>query len=100
MQQIKSFFNLLDLIVGTFWSMTLIEIVPLLTSGTTIVFTQADNIMKFILSLLGTVYLAFRIYNYWHMSKLNREIKRLEIYRLRNENLIVKLGEEFLKEKK
>ena len=33
------------------------------------------------------------------MSKLNREIKNLEIYRLKNENLIVRLGEEFLKER-
>lgn len=99
MQQIKTFFNIIDLFFGTWWSITLVEVMPLLTSGTTIVFTQVDNLIKILFSLAGLVYLIFRIINYWHMSKLNREIKRLEIYRLSNENLIVKFGEEFLKDK-
>ena len=99
MQQIKSILNFIDIVLGTFWSITLVEVMPLLTSGTTIVFTQVDNLIKILFSLAGLVYLIFRIINYWHMSKLNREIKRLEIYRLSNENLIVKFGEEFLKDK-
>lgn len=100
MQQIKTFFNLIDILLGTFWSMTVIEIVPLLTSGTTLVFTQVDNIIKILFSLAGLVYLIFRIINYYHMSKLNREIKRLEIYKLNNEKFFVDFNKEFLNDKK
>ena len=99
MHTIKSFLNFIDIILGTFWSITLIEVVPLVTSSPVVVFSQVDNIIKILFSLAGLVYLIFRIINYWHMSKLNREIKKLEIYRLKNENLIVRLGEEFLKER-
>ena len=99
MHTIKSFLNFIDIILGTFWSITLIEVVPLVTSSPVVVFSQVDNIIKILFSLAGLVYLVFRIINYWHMSKLNREIKKLEIYRLKNENLIVRLGEEFLKER-
>jgi len=100
MQQIKTFFNLIDILLGTFWSMTVIEIVPLLTSGTTLVFTQVDNVIKILFSLAGLVYLIFRIINYYHMSKLNREIKRLEIYKLNNEKFFVDFNKEFLNDKK
>ena len=99
MHTIKSFLNFIDIILGTFWSITLIEVVPLVTSSPVVVFSQVDNVIKILFSLAGLVYLIFRIINYWHMSKLNREIKKLEIYRLKNENLIVRLGEEFLKER-
>jgi len=100
MQQIKTFLNLIDIFLGTFWSMTVIEVVPLLTSGTTLVFTQVDNIIKILFSLAGLVYLIFRIINYYHMSKLNREIKRLEIYKLNNEKFFVDFNKEFLNDKK
>jgi hypothetical protein len=98
MQHIKSLLNFIDIILGTFWSVTLIEVVPLLTSGSTVIFTQIDSLIKILFSLAGLVYLIFRIINYWHMSKLNRELKKLEIYKLSNQKTIIDFKKEFLSE--
>jgi hypothetical protein len=83
MQTIKTALNLIDVFFGTIWGLTLTEVLPLLTSGSTAVFTQVDSIIKVLFSLAGLVYLVVRIIHYYHMSKLNRDIKRLEIEQLK-----------------
>ena len=100
MQQVKDVLNFIDILLGTFWSYMIIDIIPILAYSPTVILSDVDNIIKILFSLAGLVYLIFRIINYWHMSKLLREIKQLEIYRLKNENLIIKLGEDLLKKDK
>lgn len=106
MHHVRTFINFLDIVVGTFWGMTLYEVIPLFTSGSsTIVFTQADNIMKFVLSFLGAVYLVFRIHNYYHMSRIDRDLKAIELIYKQEElskrdlKFLKKFYEEFLKDK-
>jgi len=77
MQQIKAFFNLLDIFFGTAWSVMVMDTLPLLTSGSTIVFTQADNFMKLLFSIAGLIYLVFRIHHYHKNTKLDRDLKAI-----------------------
>lgn len=105
MQHIKSLLNFIDIMLGTFWSVTLIEVVPLVTSGTTVVFTQLDNVIKILFSLAGLVYLLVRINHYYRNSKIDRELKAIELIYKQEElskrdlKFLKKFYEEFLKDK-
>lgn len=105
MQQIKAFFNILDAIAGLFWSFTLIDLIPLLSSGSTVIFTQIDNLIKILFSLGGLIYLAFRINHFYRNSKIDRELKSIELIYKQEElskkdlKFLKKFYEEFLKDK-
>ena len=85
--------------------MMVIDTIPLLTSGSTIVFTQADNFMKFMFSLAGLVYLVFRIHHFHKNSKIDRDLKAIELIYKQEElskrdlKFLKKFYEEFLKDK-
>ncbi len=105
MHHVKSILNFIDIILGTFWSVTLIEVIPLLSSGTTVVFTQIDSLIKILFSFGGLIYLAFRINHYHRNSKLDRELKAIELIYKQEElskrdlKFLKKFYEEFLKDK-
>jgi len=105
MQQIKTFFNILDAIAGLFWSFTLIDLIPLLSSGSTVIFTQIDNLIKILISIAGFVYLVVRINHFHRNSKIDRELKAIELIYKQEElskkdlKFLKKFYEEFLKDK-
>ena len=63
MQQIKNIFNCLDYIVSLWWGLTLMDILPLLSSG--YVFSSLDNIIKSLFALVGLIYAIVRCYFYY-----------------------------------
>lgn len=105
MHYIKSLLNFIDIILGTFWSITLIEVLPLVTSGTTVVFTQIDSLIKIMFSLGGLIYLGFRINHFHRNSKLDRDLKAIDLIYKQEElskrdlKFLKKFYEEFLKDK-
>lgn len=96
MQQLKDLLNVFDVIVGTFWGVTLMEIIPVLTTGTTIVFTQLDNVIKIAFAFVGLIYAIVRLYNFIHMAKLNLDYRKQEIIEKQNANFRKKWNDEFL----
>lgn len=103
MLQIRNFFNGLDYLVSLFWSFTLINILPHLSSG--YVFSTLDNIIKTLFALAGLVYAVIRCYVYYlkglrENSKALIEEKRAlqEIENLKTKNFYEKLkNDDFLK---
>ena len=104
MHTVKSLLNFIDIILGTFWSITLIEVVPLVTSGSTVIFTQIDSLIKILFSFGGLIYLAFRINHFHRNSKLDRDLKAIELLYKQEElskkdlKFLKKFYEEFLKD--
>ena len=96
MHHVKDFLNYVDMIVGTFWGFTLLEIVPILSTGTTIVFTQLDNVIKILFAFVGLIYAIVRLYNFIHMAKLNLDYRKQEIIEKQNANFRKKWNDEFL----
>lgn len=102
MHQIKEFLNFLDLVVGTFWSLTIMDLYPIIFSGQ-ITFSSVANLSTFVnllLAIAGLVYLIFRIIHFVRMSKLHIEFKRQEIIEKKNANFYKKFHDEFLDNKK
>jgi hypothetical protein len=95
MNQVKDFLNFVDIIVGTFWGFTVLEIFPILNTGTTIVFTQIDNIIKISFAFVGLVYAIVRLVNFFHMARLNRDYRKQEIIEKERKNLYYNWTEEF-----
>jgi hypothetical protein len=90
--------------VGYFWGYTVFEIMPLVASGSPIILTQFDNLIKMLISLAGLVYLIIRINHYYRNSKLDRELKAVELISKQEElskkdlKFLKKFYEEFLKD--
>lgn len=84
--QLKDFLNVMDMIVGTFWGVTLLEIIPILSTGTTIVFTQLDNVIKVAFAFVGLIYAIVRLINFFQMAKLNLDYRKQEIIEKQNAN--------------
>ncbi len=99
MQQLKDILSFLDIVVGTFWGFTMMEVIPLITSGTTIVFTQLDNAIKILFALVGLIYTIVRLVHFYKISKLNREFRQQEIIEKQNANFYRKWDKEFIKDK-
>lgn len=82
---LKAFYTTLDIIFGTIWGFTIIDIIPLFVlNGGNVVFTNLDNSIKVASAALGLIYFVIRIYFYYHKSKgeiaLQKEqIRELEI---------------------
>lgn len=99
MNQIKAVFAVLDFVIGTFWSMTIVELIPVLSSGT-IILNSFDNAIKILFSLVGLIYLAFRLIHFIRMSKLNIEFRKQEIIEKERLNFYKSWDKEFLENKK
>lgn len=99
MQTAKEILTYLDMFFCSVWGITLTDILPTLLSTPTALFSTVDNFIKLLFSLAGFVYLILRIWNYYHTSKLNRELKKLDIEHKKNESFYKKWNNEFLEEK-
>jgi hypothetical protein len=92
MHQIKEFLSFLDVIVGTFWGFTLIEVIPLVSLGTGVL-SSIDNIIKILFALVGLIYTTVRMIHFIKISKINRDYRNEELrekkiinYQLKNGN--------------
>jgi hypothetical protein len=101
MQQIKDFLNFLDILVGTFWSITLLDLYPLLITGqlTNNAMSSISGFVNLLLAIAGLIYLVLRIIHFFRMSKLNLEYKKQEIIEKKNANFYKKFKDEFIENK-
>jgi hypothetical protein len=101
MQQIKDFLNFLDVLVGTFWSITLLDLYPLLITGqlTNNAMSSISGFVNLLLAIAGLIYLVLRIIHFFRMSKLNLEYKKQEIIEKKNANFYKKFHDEFIETK-
>lgn len=88
MDNIKTFANILDAFFLTIWGFNMIEFATVLFSSSKIVdgFSFIDGITKQGLGIAGFVYFVLRIYNYYHNSRLDREIKKEDLKKKKKEN--------------
>jgi hypothetical protein len=88
MQQIKDFLNFLDIIVGTFWGFTMMEVVPLLVSGggSAAFLSSASGFVNLLLAIAGLVYLIMRAWHFYRMSILHWAYRREELIEKKNLN--------------
>ncbi|MEA1848935.1 hypothetical protein U9K52_08435 [Chryseobacterium sp. MHB01] len=84
MQAIKSFINLMDYVVATFWGLTVYDIVGVLFAGNSI--ANLDGIIKILFAIVGLFYSCVRLYDFWHKSKIERKIKSEELEKITREN--------------
>lgn len=88
MDKIKAFVNILDAFFLTVWGFNMIEYATVLFSSAGIMdgFTFLDGITKQGLGIAGFIYFIFRIHHYYHNSRLDREIKKENLRKIRKEN--------------
>lgn len=98
MQQIKDILRILDLIVGTYWSITVIDILPIVFSGELSKFaiSSLSALVNLLLAIAGLVYLVIRIVHFLRMSKLHIEYRRQEILEKERGNFPYKWRKEFI----
>jgi len=98
MQQIKDFLNFLDFIVGTYWSITMMDILPLIFSGqmTSQILSSVSGVVNLLLAIAGLVYLVFRLIHFVRMSKLHIESKKQDIIAKKQANFYTKWDKEFI----
>lgn len=98
MQQVKEFLNFLDLLVGTFWSITVLDIIPILISGEISKFaiSSVSAFVNLLLAVAGLVYLVIRIVHFLRMSKLHIEYRKQEILEKERGNFPYKWRKEFI----
>ena len=100
MQQIKAFFNFLDLAAGALWGLTLYDILPFIFSGDSKnLLSNFSGVINLLISIAGLVYLVFRIVHFARMSKLHIEFKKQEIIEKKEANFYKKFYDEFLKDR-
>ena len=105
MHQIKTFLNFVDIAMGAFWSVTFIELLPIVYSGPALILSDIDNVIKLLFSIAGLIYLLLRIQHYYKNTKLDREIKAIDLIsrqeELSKKDLVFlkKFYEEFLKDR-
>jgi hypothetical protein len=98
MHQIREALKILDLIVGTWWGVTFMDILPHITAKGIlgVVASDALGFFNFLVVVAGLVYLVVRIVHFVRMSKLHIEYKRQEIIEKQNANFYRKFTGEFL----
>ena len=98
MQQIKDFLNFLDILVGTFWSFTLMDVLPIVFSGQigTQLLSSASGIVNLLLAIAGLIYLVVRLIHFIRMSKLHIESKKQDIIAKKHANFYTKWDKEFI----
>jgi len=101
MQQIKDFLNFLDVLVGTFWSFTMMDIIPIIFSGqiASQLLSSVSGVVNLLLAIAGLVYLVVRLIHFIRMSKLHIQMKKEEIIEKQNSNFYKKFTKEFKIEK-
>lgn len=105
MHTIKSILNWIDICMGYMWGYALIDVLPLITAGSPVIFTQFDYLLKTLISIAGFVYLVFRINHYYRNSKIDRDLKMIDLIskqeELSKKDLVFlkKFYEEFLKDR-
>jgi len=101
MQQIKDFLNFLDVLVGTFWSFTMMDIIPIIFSGqiTSQLLSSVSGVVNLLLAIAGLAYLVVRLIHFIRMSKLHIQMKKEEIIEKQNSNFYKKFTKEFKVEK-
>ena len=95
MNNIKEALAFADLIIGFIWGITLIEVIPIVASGTTIVFTQLDNVIKILFALVGLIYTIIRMLHFIKKSKQDLRFREQEIIEKERKNLYYNWTEEF-----
>ena len=95
MNNIKEALAFTDLIMGFIWGITLIEVIPIVASGTTIVFTQLDNVIKILFALVGLIYTIIRMLYFIKKSKQDLRFREQEIIEKERKNLYYNWTEEF-----
>lgn len=98
MQQVKDFLNLLDFIVGTYWSITMMDVLPMLFSGQiqTSMLSNISGFVNLLLAIAGLIYLVVRLVHFVRMSKLHIESKKQDIIAKKNMNFYTKWDKEFI----
>lgn len=97
MNELKEFFNYLDYVVGTFWGITVYDILPQIGTGTLI--DSFDGVIKTLFALVGLIYACARLVTYIIMSRLNAKYREQEIFEKQAKTFGTKWSEEFLKDK-
>ena len=98
MNELKEFFNYLDYVVGTFWGITVYDILPQI--GTNTLITSFDGVIKTLFALVGLIYACARLFTYIVMSRLNKRYREQEIIEKENNNFYHKFNDEFIKNEK
>lgn len=98
MQQIKDFLNFLDFIVGTYWSITMMDVLPLVFSGNIQkeLLSSISGLVNLLLAIAGLVYLVVRLIHFVRMSKLLIESKKQDIIAKKHANFYTKWDKEFI----
>jgi len=98
MQQIKDFLNFLDFIVGTFWSITMMDVLPIIFSGQigTQLLSSMSGVVNLLLAIAGLAYLVVRLIHFIRMSKLHIESKKQDIIAKQRANFYTKWDKEFI----
>jgi len=98
MQQVKDFLNFLDFLVGTFWSITVMDILPYVFSGQigTQLLGSVSGVVNLLLAIAGLVYLVVRLIHFIRMSKLHIESKKQDIIAKQRANFYTKWDKEFI----
>lgn len=105
MHHIRTLLNFVDIVLGAFWSITFMEVLPFLYSGQTIILSDLDNVIKLLFSIAGLIYLIVRIQHYYKNTKLDRELKAIDLISRQEElskkdlAFLKKFYEEFLKDR-
>lgn len=95
MNNIKEALAFADLIMGFIWGITLIEVILIVASGTAIVFTQLDNVIKILFALVGLIYTIIRMLHFIKKSKQDLRFREQEIIEKERKNLYYNWTEEF-----
>ena len=77
MHNIKSFIAIFDVFFTALWGMCLIDLLPL--AGVPSVLPFVDVWIQKAISFVGLIGLSIRVYNYYHSSKITREIKKNQL---------------------
>ena len=95
MHQVREFVNFIDVVFGTFWGFTVIDIAPSVVSGS-LFLNSLDNILKVAISIVGVIYAIVRIVILIKKSRLDSKYRIEEIESLKNQNFNFKFKKEFI----
>lgn len=84
MHHFKEIIHFLDYTFAIVWGVTVYDLVIAINIRS--VFSTIDNIIKLAFALIGLVYTAVRLHHYYHISKLDREIKKEQLEKITKEN--------------
>jgi len=77
MHQVKSFIAIFDVFFTALWGVCLIDLMPL--AGVPTILPYVDVWIQKAISLVGLLFAAVRLHNYWQNAKIARDMKRTEL---------------------